>query len=59
MKEGLEGHMPDDYNVVCNGQDKHAVNTESVVESGTGVENIPLTVQATTTKDGNSKLMSP
>lgn len=51
--------MPDDYDVVCNGQDEHAVNTESVVESGTDVKNIPLTVQATTTKDGNSKLMSP
>lgn len=58
MKEGLEGHMPDDYDVVCNGQDEHAVNNGSVVESGTDVENIPLAVQATI-KEGNSKLMPP
>lgn len=50
--------MPDDYDVVCNGQDERPVNTKSVVESGTDVENIPLTVQATP-KEGNSKLTSP
>lgn len=50
--------MPDDYDVVCNGQDEHAVNNGSVVESGTDVENIPLAVQATI-KEGNSKLMPP